>query len=96
VTAAEDVAEARVPRFPRRPICSRHRCGRSPLPYYLPLANMPIDPNRLYDIVILVPRPASLGTSPISSQTVREFAPLAIDGRAKGHVGVTSYQFCLQ
>jgi hypothetical protein len=38
VTAAEDVAEARVPRFPRRPICSRHRCGRSPLPYYLPAA----------------------------------------------------------
>ena len=39
-------------------------------------------------------RPASLGTSPISSQTVREFAPPAIDGKAKRHVGVTSYQFC--
>jgi hypothetical protein len=34
VTAAEDAAEARMPRFPRRPICSPHRCGRSPLPYY--------------------------------------------------------------
>jgi hypothetical protein len=85
-----------MPRFPRRLICSRLRCGRSPLPYYLPLANMPIDPNRHYDIVILGARPASLGTSPISSQTVREFAPPAIDDRAKRHLGVTSYQLCLQ
>jgi hypothetical protein len=61
VTAAEDAAEARMPRFPRRPIYSRHRCGRSPLLHYLPLANMPIDPNRLYDIVILGSRrPASV------------------------------------
>jgi hypothetical protein len=69
VTAAEDAAEARMPRSPRRPICSRYRCGRSPLPYYLPLANTPIDPNRLYDNVVLGARPAASNVSLVTNRT---------------------------
>jgi hypothetical protein len=58
-----------MPRSPRRPICSRYRCGRSPLPYYLPLANTPIDPNRLYDNVILGARPAASNVSLVTNRT---------------------------